>query len=127
MIALCRLDGPVAAALLLAAVSVGPTVIAGASDRPLAATLVLFLSAPAALTVPCWVWALGRGYGPTVTVAPVRAMALMLATVTIPLALGLGVRRLADARRATSAPAPARRPRGRPGWPDGSSSGPVAG
>ncbi len=103
VIALCRLDGPVAAALLLAAVSVGPTVIAGAADRPLAATLLLFMSAPAAVTVPCWVWVLGRGYGPTVTVEPMRAMALMLATVTIPLAVGMGVRRLADSRQATSA------------------------
>jgi predicted Na+-dependent transporter len=106
VIALCRLGGQTAAALLLAAISVGPPTLAGAraADRPLAATLLLFMSAPAAVMIPCWVWALGRGFGPALDVAPARAMGLVLVAVTVPLALGLAVRQLGDHLAARWAP-----------------------
>lgn len=102
-IALCRLEGPPAAALLLVSVSVGPPVASltrggagAAAARSLAATLALFTSALVAVVVPCWVWLLGRGFGPYLVVAPSRALLLMLATVTVPLVLGLTLRRVAD-------------------------------
>jgi predicted Na+-dependent transporter len=102
-IALCRLDGTPAAALLLVSVSVGPPVasITGAraeasGDRRLAATLALFTSALAAVAIPCWVWLLGRSFGPPLIVAPSRALLLMLAIVTVPFVLGLTLRRVAD-------------------------------
>jgi predicted Na+-dependent transporter len=107
-IGLCRLGGVTAAALLLAAVCVGPPTLAATGDHPadrtLAATLLLFMSAPAAVIIPCWVWGLGRGYGPYVLVDPARAMALVLAAVTLPLALGLAARQLADRAAARWAP-----------------------
>jgi hypothetical protein len=103
-IAFAGLDGVPAATLLLASVCIGPPVVAAAADRPLAAALLLFMSASAAFTIPCWVWGIGRGYGPAALVAPERAMVLMLGTVTFPLAVGLGVRRLADAEAARLAP-----------------------
>jgi predicted Na+-dependent transporter len=111
-LALAGLGGAPAATLLLASVCIGPPVVAAASDRPLAGTLLLFTSAAAALTIPCWVWGIGRGYGPEATAAPERAMALMLATVTVPLALGLWLRRRADAAAARWAPRLERAARG---------------
>jgi predicted Na+-dependent transporter len=103
-IAFGGLGGTAAATLLLASVCIGPPVVASASDRPLARTLLLFMAASAVLTIPCWVWGVGRFYGPAATVAPEGAMVLMLGTVTLPLAVGLGVRRLADATASKLAP-----------------------